>query len=181
MNSEEALKICRFLARKYNDQSEYDDLVSEGILAIYEMMDQGVKEKKLLFSHAQRSMHDYYNIKRSPVHVPAGGMSHSMSKDQDTEGWTESAMYNALYGDVVELEENVLQVESSEETYARQEWFAHVASVAITCVSEEEWKILRMRYWEDMTQDEVGEVFGQNKMWVSRKEKMALEKVRNKL
>lgn len=175
------LKMCRSLARKYNDPQETDDLVSEGVLVAYELIAKGTTDRNLIYSHVQREMHDYYNLRRGPVHLPNSSGAHSMTKDTEPEGWTQSAMYNAMYGEVVELDENVLQVESSEDVYARKEFLAYVASKAITSLAEEEWKIIKMRYWEDMTQDEVGEALGISKMSVSRREKAALEKIRNNL
>lgn len=181
MTNDDIMKMCRSLARKYNDPQETDDLISEGMLTAYELIQTGTTDRNLIYSHVQRQMHDYYNLRRGPVYVPPGVNSHSMTKDTEPEGWTQSAMYNAMYGEVVEIDENSLQVESSEDIYARKEWLSYVATKAITSVTEDEWKIIKMRYWEDKTLDEVGEVLGISKMSVSRRERAALDKIRNNL
>jgi RNA polymerase sigma factor (sigma-70 family) len=126
-------------------------------------------------------MNDYYNIKRKPVHVPIQGKAKGMTADDDVDGWTETAMHNALYGEAVEIEEHTLQVPSTEEIYERKEWLARVQTIAITCLTQEEWAIIKMRYWEDMTQDDVAKTMCKNQKWVSRKEKVALDKICNNL
>lgn len=181
MTNDDVMKMCRSLARKYNDPQETDDLISEGMITAYDLIAKGTTDKNLIYSHVQREMHDYYNLRRGPVHLPNSSEVHSMTKETDPEGWTQSAMYNAMYGEVVEIDENSLQVESSEDIYARKEWLSYVATKAITSVTEEEWKIIKMRYWEDKTLDEVGEVLGISKMSVSRRERAALDKIRNNL
>ena len=181
MDNDDIMKMCRSLARKYNDKQEYDDLVSEGVLKCLELIAEGKTDKNLLYSHAQREMHDYYNIRKSVVYVPVGGKAHSMKQDDDVDGWTAIALQNALYGESVEYEEYMSQVPSTEELYERKEWLARVQTVAFTCLTQEEWAIIRMRYWDDMSQDDVGIHMGHNKMWVSRHEKVALEKICNNL
>jgi len=181
MNNDDIMKMCRSLARKYNDPQEYDDLVSEGVVKVLEMVAEGKTDKNLLYSHAQREMHDYYNVRRSPVYVPVGGKSHSMNSDTDVDGWTATALQQALYGDTVEYEEYMSQAPSTEDLYEQKEWFARVQTVAVSNLTQEEWEIIRMRYWDDLTQDDVGIHMGRNKMWVSRHEKAALEKIRNNL
>jgi RNA polymerase sigma factor (sigma-70 family) len=181
VTNDEIIKMCRSLARKYNDPQEYDDLVSEGVIACMEMVNQGKTDKNLLYSHAKREMHDYYNLKRTPVYVPSSSKVHSMGRETSVDGWTETAMQNALYGEAVEIEEHTLQVPSTEELYERKEWLARIQTIAITCLTQEEWAIVKMRYWEDMTQDDVAKVMCRNQKWVSRKEKSALDKICNNL
>lgn len=181
MKQDEILKMCRSLARKYNDPQEYDDLVSEGVIACMDLLERGETNKNILYTSAAISMNEYYNIKRKPVYVPVQGKAKGMSSDDEADGWTDVAMHNALYGETVEIEEHTLQVPSTEDLYERKEWLARVHAVAITCLTQEEWAIIRMRYWEDMTQDDVGKIMCKNKMWVSRKEKSALDKICNNL
>jgi len=181
MDNDNIMKMCRSLARKYNDPQEYDDLVSEGVVKVLEMVAEGKTDKNLLYSHARNVMQDYYNIRRAVVHVPVQGAARIVSSDSDVDGWTATALQQALYGDSVEYEEYMSQVPSTEELYEQKEWYAKVQTVAITCLTQEEWAIIRMRYWDEMTQDDVGIHMGRNKMWVSRHEKAALEKIRNNL
>jgi RNA polymerase sigma factor (sigma-70 family) len=181
MDNDDIMKMCRSLARKYNDPQEYDDLVSEGVVKVLEMVAEGKTEKNLLYSHAQSAMYEHYNLNRGPVKIPNSSQAYSTNIDDDVDGWTATALHQALYGDAVEYEDYMSQVPSTEELYEQKEWYAKVQTVAITCLTQEEWAIIRMRYWDDMTQDAVGKEMCRNKMWVSRHEKAALEKIRNNL
>jgi RNA polymerase sigma factor (sigma-70 family) len=181
MTNDDIIKMCRSLARKYNDPQEYDDLVSEGVLKCLELVADGVTNVGVLHKSAAVAMNEYYNIKNSVVHVPVQGKAKSMSSDDDVDGWTAIALQNALYGESVEYEEYMSQVPSTEELYERKEWLARVQTVAFTCLTQEQWAIIRMRYWDDMSQDDVGIHMGRNKMWVSRHERAALDKICNNL
>jgi len=181
MDNDNIMKMCRSLARKYNDPQEYDDLVSEGVVKVLELVAEGVSNIGVLHKSAAVAMNEYYNIKNSVVHVPVQGKAKSMSSDDDVDGWTSVALHSALYGEKVEYEEYMSQAPSTEELYEQKEWFARVQTVAVSHLTQEEWAIIRMRYWDDLTQDDVGIHMGRNKMWVSRHEKTALEKIRNNL
>lgn len=177
MTNEEIIKMCRTLARKYNDPQEYDDLVSEGVVRILGLRAEGKEDKNLLYSHAQLAMNDYYNLARSPVRVPKSGAAHMMSADNDVDGWTAVALQQALFGEVVEYEEYMSQTPSTEEIYERTEWLAHVTTLAVTNLKEDEWEILKMRYWDDKTQSEVAKVLQISQQALQKREKMALDKI----
>jgi len=177
MRSEEILKMCRSLARKYNDPQEYGDLVSEGIIACLELLESGETNKNALYTRAAFIMNDYYNIKRSPVYVPIQGKAKGMSSDDDISGWTETAMHNALYGESVEIEEHTLQVPSTEDLYERKEYLEYVKKVAKKHLSDYEYQLMQMRYWDDMTQQEVAEVLQISQQAVLKREKTVLSKL----
>ena len=181
MDNDNIMKMCRSLARKYNDPQEYDDLVSEGVVKVLELVAEGVSNIGVLHKSAAVAMNEYYNIKNSVVHVPVQGKAKSMSSDDDVDGWTSVALHSALYGEKVEYEEYMSQAPSTEELYEQKEWFARVQTVAVSNLTQEEWEIIRMRYWDDLTQDDVGIHMGRNKMWVSRHERAALDKICNNL
>lgn len=177
MNNDEIIKMCRSLARKYNDPQEYDDLVSEGVIAVMDLLEKGETNKNILYTSAAISMNEYYNIKRKPVYVPVQGKAKGMSSDDETDGWTDVAMHNALYGETVEIEEHTLQVPSTEDLYERKEFTEYVYKKAQTLLDKEEFKLISMRYWQDMTQQEVAEVLQISQQAVQKREKVALSKL----
>lgn len=177
MNNDDIIKMCRSLARKYNDPQEYNDLVSEGVIACLELLEKGETSKNQLYTRAAFIMNDYYNIKRKPVYVPVQGKAKGMSADDNVDGWTETAMHNALYGESVEIEEHTLQVPSTEDLYEHKEWLAFVAALAISNLREDEWQIVKMRFWEDMTQEEVAKVLQISQQGAAKREKIALDKL----
>lgn len=177
MTNEEMYKMCRSLARKYNDPQEYDDLVSEGVIKCLELQQEGKTDKRLLYSHAQSAMYEYYNLKNKSVAVPNSSKAYSMGAEDEVEGWTSVALQHALYGENVEYEEYMSQTPSTEDLYEHKEWLAFVASLAITKLSESEWKIVKMRFWDDMTQEEVAKVLQISQQGAAKREKIALDKL----
>ena len=177
MDNDNIMKMCRSLARKYNDPQEYDDLVSEGVVKVLEMVAEGKTDKNLLYSHAQSAMQDYYNIARKPVRIPKSGSAHSMNADDDVDGWTATALQQALYGDSVEYEEYMSQVPSTEELYEHKEWMAYVQSLAVANLKPDEWLLVKNRYWEDMTQQELAKVLQISQQAVLKREKSILSKL----
>jgi len=181
MSHEEILRMCRSLARKYNDPQEYDDLVQEGVIKVLSMIEAGRTDKRLLYSHAQSVMNHYYNLGRRPVYIPAGGNAHSMTAGQQASNWTSLALQNALYGETIEPVEYVSEAPSTEGIFEQKEYLDYVLKVASNVLSELELNIIHLRYWQNLSQDEVGVILNKNKMWVSRKEIKALETIRNNL
>jgi len=181
MTEQEILKMCKNLAKKYKNRQEYDDLVSEGVLKCLEELRKGNKEKNLLKRHARVAMSDYYNHKRKVVPVPNSSLAHSISRGQETNSWTAMALQRALYTPSVEIREEMALGESPETILERKQFIRHVFMTAFNCLTHDEWTIIRMRYWDGMTQEAVGKEMCHNKMWVSRKEKSALEKICNNL
>ena len=90
-------------------------------------------------------------------------------------------MFNVLYSETAELDENSSTTPSVEIEYEQKEWIRYIKSKMVEVLDEEELKIIDMRYFSNMTLDEVGNKLGHNKMWVNRKEKIALSKVRKNL
>jgi RNA polymerase sigma factor (sigma-70 family) len=177
MNNKDILNMCRSLARKYNDPQEYDDLISEGVVKCLELIAEGKKDRNLLYSHAQAAMNEYYNIARSPVKIPKSNQAKSMMPDDDVDGWTAVALQQALYGETVEYEEYMSQVPSTEDLYEHKEWLAFVTTLAVTNLPKEEWDLLKMRFWEDMTQQEVADVLQISQQAMQKREKLVLFKL----
>jgi len=65
--------------------------------------------------------------------------------------------------------------------FENKEYYAHVKSVLSKTLSETELCVIKMRYYADMTQDEVGDVLGVHQSWVSRHENTALRKLGSEL
>jgi|DEB0MinimDraft_10_1074344.scaffolds.fasta_scaffold32761_2 RNA polymerase sigma factor (sigma-70 family) len=177
MNNDDIIKMCRSLARKYNDPQEYDDLVSEGVIKCLELRAEGKTNGAILHKSAAVAMNEYYNIKRAIVHVPVQGKAKSMTADDDVDGWTATALQQALYGDSVEYEEYMSQVPSTEDLYEHKEWLAYVQSLAVSNLNADDWKLMKMRFWEDMTQQEVSEVLQISRQAVTKREKAVLSKL----
>ena len=192
MTDQDILKLCKSLARRYKNQNQYDDLVSEGLLACYELRETGsATDKQEYVRLARRVMNDYNNIKVKAVNIPstwaARRASKAISGDTETDGLegvtngTFLALMAAMSNSTELLSEDSAFTPDHAEAYEEREYYIHVISVAIVTLNPTEWQILKMRYLDGMTQDVVAEEFGLDQSWVSRHENVALSKIRKKL
>jgi RNA polymerase sigma factor (sigma-70 family) len=192
MTDPEILKLCKSLARRYKNQNQYDDLVSEGLLACYELRETGsATDKQEYVRLARRVMNDYNNIKVKAVNIPstwaARRASKAISGDTETDGLdgvasgTFLSLMAAMSNSTELLSEDSAFTPDHAEAYEEREYYIHVISVAIVTLNPTEWQILKMRYLDGMTQDVVAEETGTHQRWVSRIEINALDKMRTTL
>jgi RNA polymerase sigma factor (sigma-70 family) len=191
MTDAEVLKLCKSLARRYKNHNQYDDLVSEGLLACYELRDTGsATDKKDYIGTARSAMRDYNNIKTKAVNVPVAGASRMASKAlsgasevnglEGVANGTFLALMAAMSNSTELLSEDSAFTPDHAEAYEEKEYYIHVITVALMTLSATEWQIIKMRYIDGMTQDVVAEETGTNQKWVSRVEITALDKLRYK-
>lgn len=189
MTDTEILKLCKSLARRYKNQNQYDDLVSEGIVACYELRDAGSATIKQDYVRlARRVMNDYNNIKVKAVNIPSTWASRRASKAISGEVEVESlegvadgtfiSLMAAMSNSTEMLSEDSAFTPDHAEAYEDKEYYIHVITVAIMKLNPTEWQILKMRYLEGMTQEVVAEETGTHQRWVSRIENTALDKLR---
>jgi len=161
----------------------------EGVLVCYEIL---AKEPDAhpakLYREAKRRMHDYLNLDTQPVAIPKHNISRRLTRyieDTETGNMTEASrdwLKAVLSSEDRPYDEDFsLSDKDHVEEYEKREYEEHVRSVALEVLSPTELCIVRLRYYEDMTQDEVAIVIGTNKMWVSRHEKTALVKLGEEL
>tara|TARA_R110001632_G_scaffold6683_1_gene27217 strand:+ start:128 stop:700 length:573 start_codon:yes stop_codon:yes gene_type:complete len=189
MNSEQVVGMCEKLAYKYNSDTHRDDLKMEGVLVCYEIL---AKEPDAhpakLYREAKRRMHDYLNIDTQPVTIAKHNIARRLTRDIDD---GESGNMSEQSRDWLKLvlssedrpyDENFsLSDKDHVEEYERKEYEDHVRSVALEALSPTELCIVRLRYYEDMTQDEAALVLGTHQKWVSRHEIQALLKLERAL
>lgn len=191
MTDNEILKLCQTLARKYKKPQEFEDLVSEGLVACYECKAEGKGHKKDYVGAARRAMNDYMNIGSKAVSIPntwaARTVSHALSTGEDLDkldgvkSGTLRSLYDAMsnnYEDITEIE---VSVPDHAEAYEKTDYEAHVMSVAVTTLDLRELNILRGRYFENKTQEELGDEMGVTGTTISRWEEDMLDKLRNNL
>ena len=181
----EIVSMCERLAYRYNSESHREDLTMEGILVCYEILaNEPDAHPAKLYREAKRRMHDYLNIDTQPVTIAKHNIARRLTRDIDD---GESGNMSEQSRDWLKLvlssedrpyDENFsLSDKDHVKEYERKEYEDHVRSVALEVLSPTELCIIRLRYYEDMTQDEAGVALGTNKMWVSRHEKAALKKL----
>ena len=182
----EIVGMCEKLANRFNSPSHRDDMVQEGVLKCYEILDDdGEVHPAHLYREAKRRMHDYLNIDVLPVTVPAHNITRRLTRDIDDDKigemseaghkWLKvvlsstSGQYNEEYGG---------SGKDHVERYETRDFAKHVIKTAREKLTTEELEVVKLRYFGDMTQEDVANAMGKNKMWVSRYENSAMQKLR---
>jgi len=183
--------LCKSLARRYKNTQQFDDLVSEGVVACYEVLAQGKTEHSEFVGAARRAMNDYINVKTKAVYIPTGGnakaISHAMSSDDEVEsvaGMSDGTLLSFLQA-MTNMTENISDdtafTKDHAEVFEKKEYHAYIMSVVKKTLSATELKVIELRYFNDMTQDEVADRMKTSQKLVSRQEISALQKLRKKL
>lgn len=189
MTEQEIVGMCDKLAYKYNSQTHREDLKMEGILTCYEILaEEPEAHPAKLFREAKRRMHDYLNLDTQPVAIPKHSRSRRLTRniEDDNSGdmseqgydWLKSVLsssnvpYDEDFGT-----SNFDHVQEFEDA----EYGAYLKGVAKETLSPTEYEIIRLRYYEHLTQDEVADRLEYHQKWVSRQEIQALDKLEKKL
>lgn len=191
MTDDELHILCKSLANRYRSKDQYEDLVSEGLLACYECREAGKTNKSDLVGAARRAMNDYVNIKVKAVSIPCTWASRAASNAtsggdglDNLSGVSEvtlCSLMDAVSNKTESLDNDTIFTDDHAIAYEAKNYRDYLLSVAKLSLTPTEFAIIKMRYYQDMTQDEVGEVLETNKMWVSRHEKAALDKLEGAL
>ena len=188
ISNEDLINMCRKLAHKYNRPNDFDDLVSEGSIVCLELRaeDPEVHPAKL-YREANRAMHDYINLSLQPVSIPKHNVARRLShdiNDEDIGNMSEDGanwLRNILSSEAVSYEEFSSSIPDHAEEYEKADYENYVLTVAEQHLSLEEWRILRLRFWEDMSQQEVADAISSTQRQVSRIESKAIETLCNNL
>lgn len=129
----DCLKLCKKIAAKYKSQTNYDDLVSEGILKCIELKETGETNHKRYSQVANRAMHDYLNIKLRQVNIPISSLTRKLSKggvfkESHREGTVSSLMMifsDNLTNDFATLEDDT----DTEKEYEHEDMIQKVHSL----------------------------------------------------
>jgi len=189
LNGAEIVSMCEKLSSRFNSPAHRDDMTQEGILKCYEILaeDNDVHPAKL-YREAKRRMHDYLNLDVLPVTVPAHNIARKLTRDIESgeignmseagQKWLKiilsstTGQYDEEYGG---------SGKDHVEVYEAKEFAMYVRKVALDKLTTEEWEVIRMRFYGDMTQDDVANNTGRSKMWVSRQEASGMTKLRKNI
>jgi RNA polymerase sigma factor (sigma-70 family) len=186
MQTNEVISMCQRLARKYNAPQHYQDLVQEGILVCYEILDkEACTHPAKLYREANRRMHDFLNLDVLPVSVPAHNITRRLTRDADDTviGEMSDAGVNwlkiVLQSEWVGYDEDYVESDlDTADAYEQKEYRKYMISVAKKTLSKTEWQVIKMRYFRDLPQEEVAKIMKSHQKWVSRHEKRALDKLK---
>ena len=179
MNIKHLQKVCHTLANKYNDPSEYEDLLSEGILAGLEALKR-TDEEGLVVSAIRKAMYDYYNIDSKAMSLPRSAEVHSVNK-QLSEGCEDfSGRYlliaQALSNRLEPIQSNTLR-ESVFEADKRMELRLAVETMK-DVLDDDEYDLIVELYLKGRTLEAYARGVGKSCSTINRCRNSALDKVK---
>lgn len=180
LTTDEIVTMCEKLARKYRRPHLNKDLVSEGVLAVYERLEVKPEEYPAsLYRRANKAMYEYINIKAKAVTIPTTRSAEALSKGVEYNGQTHSesglkTLADALSSTTESFNGNLsLTTEDCTKQYEDRD-FVEKAMVGLSTIEEE---IIKLRYFDDKSQGDCAEKFGVSQKTVSAWEKLALDKM----
>lgn len=190
MESSEIIKMCEKIAYKYNRPEDFEDIVQEAVLACYEVL--AVKDEPHpaeLYRAAQKRAYDYVNFDTHGLTIPASDTARSVSRKGEageSSSWSDEAVDHltmVLHSEWGEYDDEMVDgdYKNPEQLFMEKEERASLTEILCDVLSEEEMKLIRLRYFEDMTQDEVADVFGITHQAVSLREEKVLARLKKKL
>jgi len=185
MDDKKILKMCKNIAFKYNRPYLHEDIMSECVLECYEQMSQGNTHPANLYRMANRKVHDFINLKSLPVSVPMQDEARLLSKGKDIEHRSMSKvgienLSRAVNSTYINVEGYETQTQDHAIEYEREEYFNHILNIAELFLTPLQWKIIQMKYLQDMFQVDIADELDITQQYVSLQENIALETICNK-
>jgi len=187
MTEQEIVTMCEKIANKYKRPQHFQDLVQEGVLVCYEILAEDPEPHDAqLWREANRRMRDYLNLDLHPLSVPNSDAARAISRGKQPSSTNHSEenldwLEYILSGDVVEIDEFMAYSPDHADEYEKRDYEAHVMSVTVTTLDLKELHILKERYYEGKSQEEVGHEFGVSGTTISRWERELLDKIKRNL
>lgn len=180
MNTDEIVTMCEKLARRYRRNDIKKDLVSEGVLAVYERLEVKPEEHPAsLYRRANRAMHDYINIKSKPVNIPRSNSARGVSRGKDykqgsySEGGMKS-LEDALNSVSVSSEDSfTLSTVDCSLGYEAREFLTK----AMDLLDEKERVVIHQLYFLELSQERVSQLQGVTQQTISNWELEAIFKM----
>jgi len=180
LTTSEIVVMCQKLARKYRRPHMTDDLVSEGVLAVYERLEATPDEYPAsLYRRANKAMYDYINVKSKAVTIPSSRTATEAVLGNEYTGQNYSdqgkqVLDAALKSTTVEFDEEFMgAVEDCTVDYERKDFIEK----GLHKLNHEEKQIIIMRYFRGQTQAEVAVFYGFSRQYLDRLEGNALHKM----
>ena len=185
MDDKKILKMCKNIAFKYNRPYLHEDIMSECVLECYEQIEIGNTHPANLHRMANRRVHDFVNLKSLPVSVPIREEARTIARGNEVkvtsmnENGIEN-LSNAVRSTYIDIEGYETQTQDHAIKYESDEYFNHIVKVAKFFLTPTQWKIIQMKYLQDMFQVDIADELECTQQYISQEENKALETICNK-
>jgi RNA polymerase sigma factor (sigma-70 family) len=178
-NPNEVMSVCKGIAHRFKSKSHHDDLVSVGILAIYEAVSKGMKDPRSLKQEAKKRMHDHLNIKTNILSIPVTAETRKAARNphrQKQEDF-ENDIVRALESTSETLDDNLV----GETSGLDKETSFSLNSVINKSLPWLNSRVIKMYYYDKYTQKEIAQVIDKTQYFVSRLLEDSLILIKNTL
>lgn len=178
-------KVVTLNARRFKvDPTMKEDLISEGYVAAFQLLNgnEVVTESKLS-SVILTAMHDYLNLKNLPVTVPIGGNTRevlSRNFDLDKAKPHQKILHMVKKAQHKPIDQD-LTFEDEPSTILEEKDLLDKVVVFMHQLPDRQFDIIFPRYFQGLTQQEVGDKLGLSKQYVSTQESQALKALKKVL
>jgi len=185
---EQYTKLCNNLARKYNSPWHFEDLVSEGLLAIYKELEKNPKSTRTIVV-AKEAMWEYFNLRTRPVSIPDVNEVRYIHRDDTSwiknySNWSESALnWLALVISSSQgtLSHDEVSTEGPEEALIRKDAVTKIFSVAEEVLEGHHLEIFMLYFKEGVDQPTLAQTYELSQQGVGKNLQKSCVKVRKAL
>ena len=171
---EQYMKLCKKLASKYKSPWWQDDLVSEGLVAIYSELAKNPNSKRV-GQVAKDAMWEFSNLRNKPVTVPSGRTPKAvMFKDEewlkDHSDYTEdniSWLKLVLETSHESIGDRDIQINSSEDKIVEDNLVETIHKVARETLSGGERSVFFLHHVHELAPAKISKMSGINKQTIS--------------
>ena len=180
LSTDEIVTMCEKLARKYRRPHMNDDLVSEGVLAVYERLETTPDEYPAsLYRRANKAMYAYINIKNKAVTIPSTRSAESIAKGVEYHGQTHSkaglkTLADALSSTKEGINGNLsLTTDDCTKQYEDKD-FIEKGMLKLSIIER---NVIKLRYLDDKSQSWLSDHLGVSQKTICLWEETALRKM----
>ena len=162
MKPEFISKLSKKSAHKYRNTSHHEDLVSQGIIAAYEELnDNPQASERRLYQVISTAQWKFLNADCLPVTIPFQlvRVAKGLGSPEDKQGFSdETISWAKLICDSPQLNSNLHDEDNEsdqEEAYERQSLVNDVWDAAKECLTEEEYDLFYMYFDQEVTQQTI--------------------------
>jgi len=182
---EKYMKLCKKLASKYRSPWWQDDLISEGLVAIYSELEKNPKSERV-GQVAKDAMWDYANLKTKPVTVPnteeahiiLRGDSDWMEKYSDYDEKTIAWLTLVLKGSHESVGDKEIPVDGYDKDAVNKEVIEVLFELAEETLEGRNLELFLLYYKEGIGQPELAYTYGISQQGVGKNLQRSCERVR---
>jgi len=182
---EQYMKLCKNLAYKYNAPWMIDDLISEGLVAIYSELEQDPRSNRVILV-AKEAMWEYANLKTRPVSLPDVNEARYITTDNTSwidehSNYSDEALnwlYLVMTSSQGTLSHDDVSTESPEEIIIKKNTVKVTFEVAERVLNEKDFNIFLMFFRDEMKQSDIASELKISQSGVAQKLERMCETVR---